>query len=270
MSENILLGEGVFSIGGVDIGLTRGGGQLTIEREYKEVEADGDYGPVKGRVRKIRSIAKLVLNALELIPANLPKLYPAISLASSGGTDTITGKTDIETTDYNDTVEWTGKTAGGRPVIITLQNAINMESIDWALQDKDEVVPAITYTATYLDSARTTEPWKIEYKPVTTASAGLSGLSVADSSSGAVTLTPAFNNAVYSYTGDIANALTHVTVTPTAASHTIKVNGATVNTGTASAAIAIEAGELKLITIVTQEVNNLPVTYELRIFRAAT
>ena len=58
MANDIILGDGVFAIGATDVGLTRGGGTLTIEREYRTIEADGDYGPVKGRIRKIKSVAK--------------------------------------------------------------------------------------------------------------------------------------------------------------------------------------------------------------------
>jgi hypothetical protein len=160
---DIILGDGVFAINGTDIALTRGGGQFTIEREYREIEADGDYGAVKGRVRKIRSVAKLTVNALSLLDSNIPKMYAATQINTSGGTKTITATEDITNTQYQDAVTWTGTTKDGRAVIITLQNAINMDNPDWALTDKEEIVAAITYTATYLESARKTEPWKIEF-----------------------------------------------------------------------------------------------------------
>lgn len=163
---DIILGDGVFSINGIDIALTRGGGNFSVEREYRQIEADGDYGPVKGRIRKIRSVAKLEMNALEMLPANFVKMYPATQTNTVAGTDTLTAKTDIADADYQATVEWTGKTKGGRPVKITVENAINLENIEWNMVDKDEVVPVVTFTATYLESARTTEPWKIEWLPV--------------------------------------------------------------------------------------------------------
>lgn len=165
-AEDIILGEGVFAIGATDIGLTRGGGQFVVEREYKQIEADGDFGPVKGRIRKVKSVAKLTLNALELLVSNLPLMYPATKNANVVGppaTDTITAKTDIEDTDYNNVVTFTGKTKGGRSVIITIENAINLENIDWSFKDKDELVSVVTFTATYLETDRTKEPWKIEF-----------------------------------------------------------------------------------------------------------
>lgn len=168
MSKEIILGDGVFSVGGTDIALTRGGGSFSIEREYRQIEADGDYGPVKDRIRKIKSIAKLTLNALELLPANMEKFYPSMDLDTSDtGKDVLTASTDIASADYN-TVTFTGTTLTGKQVYIELTNAINLENIDWSLVDKDEVVPELTYTATYLEASRTTEPWKVEFVKGTT------------------------------------------------------------------------------------------------------
>lgn len=163
MPKDIILGAGVFAIGTVDVGLTRGGGALTIEREYREMPADGDYGPVKGRINKIRSVGKLSMNMLEILSTAIPKMYPATKVTTVTGTDTITGKADIEEEDYNDIITWTGKTKGGRSVVITIENAINLENIEWSLLDKEEVIPAVTYTATYLEGTRTVEPWKIVF-----------------------------------------------------------------------------------------------------------
>lgn len=158
----ILLGDGVFSIAGVDVALTKGGGKWSVEREYKPIEADGDMGPVKGRIRKLKSVAKLVMNALEIIPTDMSKYYPAMTVTSVAASDTITGAEDIEDTDYN-TVTWTGVTIDGIEVVITLENAINLENIEWELVDKEEVIPELTYTAAYLSTARKTEPWNVVF-----------------------------------------------------------------------------------------------------------
>jgi hypothetical protein len=159
--NDILLGYGVFSIGGVDVALTRGGGQFMVERTYKEILADGDYGPVKGRVRKDASRAKLVIRALEVIADNIPKMYPAMTMTGTT-TKTITGATDIVNGDYQ-TVTFTGKTVSGKDIIITLENALNLENLDWSFVDKDEVVPEVTYTGAYDPNTRTVEPWNIQY-----------------------------------------------------------------------------------------------------------
>lgn len=163
--NNLILGEGVFSIGVTDIGLTRGGGKFIVETNFKPIEADGDRGLVKGRIRKIGSTAKLEMNALELLPANLSNMYPATEVSTVSTTDTFTAKVDIEDTDYN-TVTWTGLTKGGRGVKITIDNAINLENIEWGLVDKEEIIAQLIYTGTYLEASRTTEPWKVEFTGV--------------------------------------------------------------------------------------------------------
>lgn len=165
--NDIILGAGVFSIGGTAVALTRGGGKFSVEREYRQIEADGDFGPVKGRIVKTKSVAKLSFKALEMLPATVAKMYPAFTKTTSGTgattLDTFTAATQVADTDYNATVTWVGATKGGRSVTIELQNAICLENIDFDLVDKEEVVPEVNFTAAYLESARTTEPWSIKY-----------------------------------------------------------------------------------------------------------
>jgi len=75
---NIMLGAGVISIGDTDVALTRGGGKFTVEREFRNINADGDRGPVKDRVVMEGSTATLTVNALQILTA-MSDLYPALS-----------------------------------------------------------------------------------------------------------------------------------------------------------------------------------------------
>ncbi len=67
------------------------------------------------------------------------------------------------------------------------------------------------------------------------------------------TLSPAFSSGTLSYTASVASSVNTITVTPTAtdAAATIKVNGLTVPTGTASTAIDLTSGSAVVTTIVT-------------------
>ena len=49
-ASEIVLGAGVFYIGQTAVALTRGGGSFNVEREFREINADGDRGAVKNRV----------------------------------------------------------------------------------------------------------------------------------------------------------------------------------------------------------------------------
>lgn len=73
----ILLGAGIFAIDDVDVALTRGGGKFTVEREFREINADGDRGAVEGRVVIDASRPKLELNALTML-TSVKSLYPGL------------------------------------------------------------------------------------------------------------------------------------------------------------------------------------------------
>ena len=78
----ILLGAGIVSIDGTDVALTRGGSQFTVEREFREINADGDRGAVYDRVVMHASRAKLTLNALTFL-TNMANVFAGISVTST-------------------------------------------------------------------------------------------------------------------------------------------------------------------------------------------
>ena len=80
-ASEIVLGAGVFYVGSTAVALTRGGGQWTVEREYREINADGDRGPVKGRVVMEGSRATLTMNALTML-TRLTDLYTSIEVSA--------------------------------------------------------------------------------------------------------------------------------------------------------------------------------------------
>ena len=158
-ADKILLGTGVFSIGGTAVGLTRGGGSFVVEREFRPIEADGDMGPVMGRQVLDRETAKLTINGLDVFdPATLLKLYPALS----NTTGTVTSTLVIAAGDYVD-LTWVGKTKDGKAVTITVNDALNLSNIEWNLEDKNEVVAGLEFTAHYSEATRTTAPWNVVF-----------------------------------------------------------------------------------------------------------
>ena len=158
-ADKIMLGMGTVTVGGTAIGLTRGGSAFVVEREYRNIEADGDKGPVQGRIVVDSEVAKLTVNALELFTAaDMIKYYPATSVTTGKLTSTLT----IASGDYNDVI-WTGKTKDGKAVTITLENALNLSNLEWTLEDKNEVVPALEFTACYDEATRTTPPWNVQF-----------------------------------------------------------------------------------------------------------
>lgn len=163
-SNTILLGHGIFAIGEKAIALTRGGGKFTVEREYRKIEADGYPGAIKGNIVIDSSQAKLEINQLTVVPEDFANYYPGLNVdTATAGTVKITGDHTIKETDYQDLITWTGKTREGKPVKITIKNAINLENIDWEMQDKSEVINKLTYEACFEEGELDTEPWEIDW-----------------------------------------------------------------------------------------------------------
>ena len=101
-------------------------------------------------------------------------------------------------------------------------------------------------------------------------SGGLTALTGEDSAAGALTFVPGFDNEIYLYTVDVANTIAFVKLTPTAADHTIKIDGNVVVSTEQSGEIALgAAGSNTQITIVAQEAGKLAVTYTIIVTRAA-
>lgn len=103
-----------------------------------------------------------------------------------------------------------------------------------------------------------------------TASTGLSDLSLTGTGG---ELSPAFDNGVYSYAFDGVTG-TSVTVTPTAADHTLKlyVDGVyteTLTTAEASSAISITTVGTKKISITAQESGKTTLVYEIVVIKTA-
>lgn len=157
--NKVLLGYGVVTVGGQPVGLTRGGSKFVVEREIRQIEADGDKGPVKGRLVIDTETPKLTINALEIFSKEeINSYYPGVTVTDGKVTSTLA----IVAGDHKDVV-FTGKTLDGESVVVTVKNAVNLGNLEWTLEDKNEVVAAIEFTGTYDEADRETPPWEIQF-----------------------------------------------------------------------------------------------------------
>ncbi len=157
--KDILLGYGTFFVDDVPVSRTRGGGRFIVEREVRPIEADGDRGPVKGRLEIDTEIARLTMNELTFFNVDLIKSrFPGLQVIENVVSSTL----EIVDNDYHD-VKWVGKTKGGNDITIIVENAINMGNLELPLEDKNEVVPELEYTGTYAEDARDESMWSVEY-----------------------------------------------------------------------------------------------------------
>jgi len=94
----------------------------------------------------------------------------------------------------------------------------------------------------------------------------LSGLTLSSGS-----LSPSFSSGTTSYTATVANAVSTITVTPLATGDegVITVNGSTVTSGNASAAIALSVGSSNIITVIITPTGGSATTYTITVTRQA-
>ena len=78
-ASEILLGAGIFYVGSTAVALTRVGGKFSVTREYRRINADGDRGPVKGRVVMEGSEATLTMNTLTML-TRMADIYSSINV----------------------------------------------------------------------------------------------------------------------------------------------------------------------------------------------
>jgi hypothetical protein len=130
--DNILLGAGTYhkglkwdaeksTWGGTIIGATSGGGKVSIEGEYLDIELDGALVLVKGLTVKQGGKASIELNMAELSSDNI-KMATNFKLGESDaeGYDMLIDKPNIEEGDYVENFGFVGKTANGKKDIIII------------------------------------------------------------------------------------------------------------------------------------------------------
>lgn len=76
-AKEILLGLCEFAIDGTPVALCRGGGSFKLEREFRDIAADGDKGSVVDRISIDTERPKVSLNVLTML-TSLTTLYPAL------------------------------------------------------------------------------------------------------------------------------------------------------------------------------------------------
>ena len=151
-NQEIVLGLGAFYIydgeEAVKIAYTRGGGKFAVERTYRPISFDGlkAYAAEEMIVIDEENVS-LEMNLLSIFTdADLTFLYPAMKTTSDAQGIEITSNDDlaIKTEDYRK-VEWRGITNTSKPIVISIDNAVNVSNIDWSMQDRDEVLQTISY-----------------------------------------------------------------------------------------------------------------------------
>lgn len=163
---NIVFGEAVFLIDDVLIGLTRDGGKFTVENSYRQIEADGDRMKVKGRIHKESGIPKIEISHLEIL-TEIDKIHPGLIV----DTETKPGYTIIRGSGkVNDELDYhkvtiKGVTKDNREFEASIDEAINLENIDWEFKSKGEVIDKAIFEGVEKEEQEDTdEGWSVTFK----------------------------------------------------------------------------------------------------------
>lgn len=176
--KNILLGAGTFHKGlqwnatdskweGACIGATSGGGKVSIEGEYLDIELDGALVLVKGLTVKQGGKASMEVSLAELTGDNIKTAtnFKKAATSDAAGYDLFVDKAAIDENDYVDNFAFVGKTANGaKDIIIIFESALCKSAFELEGKNKEASVLKLVMEA-YAENAGDldTLPVKIYY-----------------------------------------------------------------------------------------------------------
>ena len=149
--KNILLGAGTFHKGlsfadgkwtGTCIGATSGGGKVSIEGEYLDLDIDGALVLFKGQTVKQGGKASMEVSVAELSGDNI-KMATNFKKGESDadGYDMFVDKPNIDEGDYVDNFGFVGKTANGaKDIIIIFESALCKSAFELEGKNKEQSV----------------------------------------------------------------------------------------------------------------------------------
>ena len=175
--KNIPFGAGTYHKGlkftngkweGTCVGATSGGGKVSIEGEYVDVELDGALVLVKGLTVKQGGKASMEVNMAELSNDNI-KMATNFKEGESDaeGYSMFVDKPNIEAGDYLDNFGFVGKTIDGRNIVVIFESALCKSAFELEGKNKENSVIKATLEA-YAENAGDldTLPVKIYYPTV--------------------------------------------------------------------------------------------------------
>lgn len=149
--ENILFGAGTYHKNltfsstsnkweGTCIGATSGGGKVSIEGEYIDLDVDGALVLFKGQTVKAGGKATMEVALAEITGDNI-KLFANFTEGSSQGASGYTqyvDKANIEAGDYLENFGYVGKTATGKDIIVIFEYALCKSAFELEGKNKSQ------------------------------------------------------------------------------------------------------------------------------------
>ena len=155
---------------GTCVGATSGGGKVSIQGEYKDLDIDGALVLFKGQTVKNGGKASMEVNMAELTGDNI-KMTTNFTEGESDaeGYSMYVDKPNLEPGDYLDNFGFVGKTLDGRNIVVIFESALCKSAFEYEGKNKENSVFKATLEA-YAENAGDldTLPVKIYYPEVAT------------------------------------------------------------------------------------------------------
>jgi len=221
------------------------------------------------------------VNSDTQITATAPAGSGAVDVLVTTGAGTNAAGTKYTYTGAAPTVTALSPTSGasGTSVTITGTNFTNLSTVKFgtsaatsATYTSATQLTAVAPAGTGIVDVTVTESGQTSATSTSTKFTYLSNVATLSSLvPSAGTLSPTFASGTTGYTASVANSVSSITVTPTVtnANATVKVNGTTVASGSASGSIALNVGSNTITTVVTAQDGTTTQTYTLTVTRAA-
>lgn len=119
------------------LGATRGGGSFKVNRDIRQVEADGKRYDFVGSTKTDKIDAYISTKLIEITKGNLARGLGSADVDTTGNIDAITTRTNYKDTDYIESLCWIGDTDKGVMAIV-LDNALNTADFNYTINDKGE------------------------------------------------------------------------------------------------------------------------------------
>lgn len=139
---------------GKRVGATQGGGSFTATPNRRPISADGLPENMIGMNEIMYWVPTMNVKMLEQDANNLKAALGSANIAdttiASAKYKKITPKDHTDEADYLDNVTYAGRIRGSDfPVLIVLENALNLDAMNWNFADKAETVSDVTFTGHY-------------------------------------------------------------------------------------------------------------------------
>lgn len=160
------------------LGATSGGGTFEAVPEFRNIaeNLDGNLGNVKGLQEIVSWEIKLTTTLKECTPDQFKLALGAAKSVDGEKYTKISGKMDLEDSDYIDNICWIGTLKGSDlPVCIQVRNVLNGNGLSFKFEDKNEGAFEVEFTP-YFDPAKMDEvPFTIFYPKAPVSVPGIGG-----------------------------------------------------------------------------------------------